>query len=91
MVFFWITILSCDFIGNKCFDHFYRIKSAKKYDNIPWEIVVKKGTFSFCCQLTGNDVCKECTLYNNKTKAVGLAVTFIDNSSMLPYIDLILY
>ena len=52
MVFFWITILSCDFIGNKCFDHFYRIKSAKKYDNIPWEIVVKRDTFYFCCQLT---------------------------------------
>ena len=31
---------------------FYRFKSAKKNGNIPWEIVVKKGTFYFCCQLT---------------------------------------
>ena len=52
----------------------------------------KKGHFLFLLPVDSNDVCKECSLCNNKTKAVELAVTFTDNSSMLPlYIDLILY
>ena len=47
----------------------------------------KKGHFLFLLPVDSNDVCKKYTLCNNKTKAVGLAVTITDNSSMLPSIN----